>query len=158
MGGCRAHGPTGQARRPQAHDRRARDFERNFLRAVDRLPMAGAAQRPAAEEHSVGRRGARADLDQRLRSARARRDLAPGSSRHCAGKSIALFGIFGLTLAIGSLPEAVTWFLLRPRDILSNLMGVRGRRTRVSLRLTFSLAVPSSRCRRQLEAEEGLHP
>jgi transposase len=27
------------------------DFERNFLRAVDRLPMAGAAQRPAAEEH-----------------------------------------------------------------------------------------------------------
>src|SRR2546427_8587312 len=54
MGACRAHGPTGQARRPQAHDRRARDFERNFLRAVDRLPMAGAAQRPAAEEHSVG--------------------------------------------------------------------------------------------------------
>src|SRR6266542_367724 len=54
MGACRAHGPTGQARRPQAHDRRARDFERNFLRAVDRLPMAGAAQRPAPEEHSVG--------------------------------------------------------------------------------------------------------
>src|SRR6266550_2720470 len=45
MGACRAHGPTGQARRPQAHDRRARDFERNFLRAVDRLPMAGAAKR-----------------------------------------------------------------------------------------------------------------
>ena len=28
-----------------------------------------------------------------------------------AGKSIALFGVFGLTLAIGSLPEAVTWLL-----------------------------------------------
>jgi hypothetical protein len=37
--------------------------------------------------------------------------LAPGSSRHCAGKSIALFGVFGPTLAIGSLPEAVTWLL-----------------------------------------------
>ena len=54
MGDCRAHDPTCQARRPQAHDRRARDFERNFLRAVDRLPMAGAAQRRATEEHGMG--------------------------------------------------------------------------------------------------------
>jgi hypothetical protein len=33
----------------------------------------------------------------------------------------------------------------------------RGRRTGVSLRFTFSFAVPSNRCRRQLEAPEGLH-
>ena len=32
----------------------ARDFERHFLRAVDGLPMAGAAQGPAAEEHGMG--------------------------------------------------------------------------------------------------------
>src|SRR5215472_15328628 len=38
MGDCRAHDPTRQARRPQAHDRCARDFERHLLRAVDGLP------------------------------------------------------------------------------------------------------------------------
>ena len=32
-----------QARWPQAHDQCARDFKRHFLRAVDGLPMAGAA-------------------------------------------------------------------------------------------------------------------
>jgi hypothetical protein len=46
--------PTRQARRPQAHDRCARDSERHFLRAVDGLPMAGAAQGPAAEERGMG--------------------------------------------------------------------------------------------------------
>src|SRR5262245_25426035 len=51
MGDSRAHNPTRQARRPQAQDRCARVFERHFLRAVDGLPMAGAAQGPAAEEH-----------------------------------------------------------------------------------------------------------
>src|SRR5262249_9737129 len=35
MGDYRAHDPTRQARRPQAHDRCARDSERHFLRAVD---------------------------------------------------------------------------------------------------------------------------
>ena len=48
------HNPTSQAWRPQAHDRCARDFEWHFLLAVDWLPMAGAAQRPAAEEHGMG--------------------------------------------------------------------------------------------------------
>src|SRR5262249_28123220 len=32
----------------------ARDFGRHFLRAVDRLSMASAAQRPSAEEHGMG--------------------------------------------------------------------------------------------------------
>src|SRR5438477_5510603 len=54
MGDYRAYDPTRQARRPQAHDRCARDFERHFLRAVDGLPMAGAAQGPATEEHGMG--------------------------------------------------------------------------------------------------------
>src|SRR6266478_1336484 len=54
MDNCRAHDPAGQAWRAQTHDQPARGFERNFLRAVDRVPMAGAAQGPAAEEHGVG--------------------------------------------------------------------------------------------------------
>src|SRR5215831_12987257 len=54
MGDYQAPDPTRQARRPQAHDRCARDSERHFLRAVDGLPMAGAAQGPAAEEHGMG--------------------------------------------------------------------------------------------------------
>src|SRR4029450_11484886 len=54
MGDYRAYDPTRQPRRPQAHHRCARDFERHFLRAVDGLPMAAAAQGPAAEEHGMG--------------------------------------------------------------------------------------------------------
>ena len=41
---------AGQARRPSPLGGPARDAERHLLRALDRLPVAGAAQGPAAEE------------------------------------------------------------------------------------------------------------
>ena len=46
--------PAGQTRRAQALGECARGAERHLLRAVDRLPMGGAAQGPAAEKHGMG--------------------------------------------------------------------------------------------------------
>ena len=48
--------PPGPARRAQTVGERARGSERDLLRAVDRLPMEGATQGSAAEEHGARRR------------------------------------------------------------------------------------------------------
>jgi hypothetical protein len=48
-----ADDPAGAAWRAQALGECARGLERDFLRAVDRLSVAGAAQGPAAEEHGA---------------------------------------------------------------------------------------------------------
>src|SRR3954469_4672306 len=57
MGDRSAHDPARPARRGQTVGERARGSERDLLRAVDRLPMEGAAQGSAAEGH-----GARLEL------------------------------------------------------------------------------------------------
>jgi hypothetical protein len=48
-----AHDPARPARRAQTVGERARGAERDILRAVDRLPMEGAAQGSAAEAHGA---------------------------------------------------------------------------------------------------------
>ena len=53
MGADRADDPAGQARRPSARGECSRGFQRDLLRAFDGLPMAGAAEGPAAEEHGA---------------------------------------------------------------------------------------------------------
>src|SRR6185295_5142648 len=53
MGHCRAHDPAGETRWTQTLGQRARSLERDFLRALDRMPVEGATQRPAAEEHGA---------------------------------------------------------------------------------------------------------
>jgi hypothetical protein len=53
MGDRSGHDPARPARRAQTVGERARGVERDLLRAVDRLPMEGAAQGSAAEEHTV---------------------------------------------------------------------------------------------------------
>jgi transposase len=53
MGYLCAHDPAGTARRAQTVGERARGAERDLLRVVDRLPMEGAAQGSAAEEHGA---------------------------------------------------------------------------------------------------------
>ena len=53
MGVDRADDPAGQARRPSARGECPRGSKRHLLRAFDRLPMAGAAQGPAAQEHGA---------------------------------------------------------------------------------------------------------
>src|SRR3954470_9317595 len=53
VGAGRAFHPAGQARRPQAHGGCARGAERDPLRPRDRLPVARAAQGPAAQEHGA---------------------------------------------------------------------------------------------------------
>src|SRR6478672_5714520 len=45
--------PPAKARRPSARGECSRGSQRNLLRALDGLPMAGAAQGPAAEEHGA---------------------------------------------------------------------------------------------------------
>ena len=50
---CRADDPAGETWWTQTLGERARGLERDFLRAVDRVPMEGIAQRPAAEEHGA---------------------------------------------------------------------------------------------------------
>lgn len=45
--------PAGETRWTQTVGERARGLERDFLRALDRMPMEGIAQRPAAEEHGA---------------------------------------------------------------------------------------------------------
>jgi hypothetical protein len=47
MGNCGAHDPAGPAWRAQKLGERARGAERDLLCPVDRLPMEGAAKRPA---------------------------------------------------------------------------------------------------------------
>src|ERR1700745_2023253 len=51
MADCRADDTAGQTRRTAAFGECARGAKRDFLRPVDRLPMEGLAQGPAAEEH-----------------------------------------------------------------------------------------------------------
>ena len=51
MGTRRADDPASQAWRAQAFDRRTRGSERDLLRALDWLPVEGAAQGLTAEEH-----------------------------------------------------------------------------------------------------------
>src|SRR5208282_3725836 len=53
MGTSGADDPAGQARRAQAHGECPGGFERDFLRALDRLPMERFADGPAAEEHAL---------------------------------------------------------------------------------------------------------
>ena len=53
MGADRADDPAGQARRPAARGECPRGSERHLLCALDRLPMAGAAEGLAAEEHGA---------------------------------------------------------------------------------------------------------
>ena len=53
MGADRAGDSAGQALRPSARGERAGGSERHLLRAFDRLPMAGAAEGPAAEKHGA---------------------------------------------------------------------------------------------------------
>src|SRR4249919_1366120 len=53
MGDCRSDDPAGETRWTQTLGQRARSLERDFLRALDRMPVEGAAQRPAAEEHGA---------------------------------------------------------------------------------------------------------
>ena len=45
--------PAGETRWTQTVGERARGLERDFLRALDRMPVEGIAQRPAAEEHGA---------------------------------------------------------------------------------------------------------
>jgi len=51
MGDCRGAGSACAARRSPARYQCSRSCERNFLRSVDRLPVAGVAQGFAAQEH-----------------------------------------------------------------------------------------------------------
>ena len=44
---------AGETRWTQTVGERAPGLERDFLRALDRMPMEGIAQRPAAEEHGA---------------------------------------------------------------------------------------------------------
>ena len=53
MGAGRAADPAGQARRASARGECSRGSQRDLLRALDGLPMAGAAEGPAAEEHGA---------------------------------------------------------------------------------------------------------
>jgi transposase len=53
MGTGRADDPASQARRPPARGECPRGSERRLLRAFDRLPVAGAAEGPAAQEHGA---------------------------------------------------------------------------------------------------------
>ena len=53
MGCCGADDSAGQARRAATLGECARGAERDFLCPVDRLPMEGLAQRPAAEEYGA---------------------------------------------------------------------------------------------------------
>src|SRR3954451_22603841 len=53
MGDRSGHDPSRPARRAQTVGERARGAERDLLRAVDRLPMEGATQGSAAEEHGA---------------------------------------------------------------------------------------------------------
>jgi hypothetical protein len=53
MGAGWADDPASQARRPSARGECSRGSQRNLLRALDGLPMAGAAEGPAAEEHGT---------------------------------------------------------------------------------------------------------
>jgi transposase len=53
MGTGRADDPASQARGPPARGECPRGSERHFLRAFDRLPVAGAAEGPAAQEYSA---------------------------------------------------------------------------------------------------------
>jgi hypothetical protein len=53
MGYCRADDPASATRRTQTVGECARGFEWDFLRAVDRVPVEGDAERPAAEEHGA---------------------------------------------------------------------------------------------------------
>src|ERR1700691_2834316 len=53
MGTGRADDPASQAWRPPARGECPRGSERRLLRAFDRLPVAGAAEGPAAQEHGA---------------------------------------------------------------------------------------------------------
>ena len=53
MGYCRADDPASATRRTQTVGGCARGLEWDFLRAVDRVPVEGDAERPAAEEHGA---------------------------------------------------------------------------------------------------------
>jgi len=53
MGDCVADDPAGAARWTQTLRQHTRGVERDLLCAVDRLPMEGAAERPAAEEYGA---------------------------------------------------------------------------------------------------------
>ena len=53
MGDRGADDPAGETRRAQTLGECARGAERDFLRVVDRLPVEGAAEGPAAEEHGA---------------------------------------------------------------------------------------------------------